>query len=119
MGRELLECPMYKAISYQQQRIQTVDLLKLNSEIEMKINYIMEKYTFEGLTGGLDISMKSSNNIPRSDFEMLSIPVTVLFQTCSPQTAFSELVEFILPRNRKLSDPGSVTVKKIIIENEV
>ena len=64
--------------------------------------------------------MLSSNSLC-SDIEMLPSPVAVQFRSCCPQTASSELVELDIhpPKKRKLSDSGTDSVKKNILENEL
>ena len=90
------------------------------TEFEMKIKSIEGRETFEGITSGLDVFVMSSNS-PHDDIEMLSSPVAATFQTCSSQATGLELVEpgFYDPRKRKLSDPGTDSVKKNILENQV
>ena len=93
------------------------------TELEMKIKSIKGKETFEGIAGGVDISMMSSNS-PLSDIEMVSSPAAVPFPfpVFSSQTASSDLAEHEMhpPRKRKLSDYHVAdNVKKNILENEV
>ena len=88
------------------------------TEFELKISSIKGNETFEGITGGVDISMMSSDS-PQSDtIEMVSSPTAVVpFQLCSSQTsAGSEMAEhdeMRPPRKRKLSEyPVSDSIKK-------